>query len=115
TATLPVTVALPALIFHACAIPPPEDWLIVTSPFTVRALLPLCVNEFTTLLFATVSEVAELSLFIVIEPVVTTIPGNVVDCVPPILCAAPVNVTVLLPPARVPPLFVQLPSTVRLK
>lgn len=40
--------------------------------------------------------------------------GNVVLVVPPMVFAAPVNVMLLAPPAKLP-LFVQLPATERLK
>jgi hypothetical protein len=59
-----------------------------------------------------VNEEQELSLFIVIvAPFPIESAGKVVDAVPPIDFTAPVNDTVLVPPERVPPLFVQFPPT----
>src|SRR6266545_2211865 len=110
--TLPATVALPALMFQACTFAPPEAWLRVTSPLTVKAAVPAWVREFATLLLANVSEVQELSLFIVTTPVVIEIAANAVEFAPPMLCPElPVKVTVPLLTLNVPPLLDQLPET----
>ena len=62
-----------------------------------------------------VRDVHELLLFIVhVAPPATVSVGKVVLAVPPMVFAAPLNVTVFAPPFNVPPLFVQLPATVTL-
>jgi hypothetical protein len=113
---LPPTVAEPALILHEVVVVFTVGWFTVTPPVTVRALDPPCVNEEAVALAASVSDEQELSLFIVyVAPVAIDTAGNVVEVVPPIVLVPPVNVMVLVPPERVPPLFVQLPPTLRPK
>jgi hypothetical protein len=92
---VPVTVADPALIFHADVLVFAVGWLIKTFPFTVSTLVPPCVKELAVPAATNVRPVHELLLFIVIvAPELICITPNAVLDVPPIVFAAPEKICV---------------------
>ena len=112
--TAPLTVAEPALIFHAL-VAFPVGWFRVTAPLTVSTLEPPWVSELAEPPAVKLSDEQVLLLFIVVaEPLSITRAANVVLFVPPMDCVVPLNVVVEAPAVN-EPLFVQVPSKVILK
>jgi hypothetical protein len=114
---VPVTEAVPALMFQAVVTPLVLGWFKVKFPPTDKLAFPVWVKEVfveaalntrsTQLLVVPVSNER-------LDPEAMVTSGKAVLPDPPMVLFAPLKVTVLVPPLRVPPLLVQFPATAML-